>query len=248
MKLFTTLAVFAAAATQVSAHYRWLSLTINGVKTGDWQYVRKSTNDNTPVTSLTSTDLTCNVGGLSGGVTQTATFAAGSTVTFNMDKAIYHHGVINVYMAKAPGAAVNFNGQGNVWFRIAQLSAVTDGGKTITWPADNLTSFTFKVPGTLPAGEYLIRIEHIALHNAAASGPEFFISCAQVKLTGGGAKSPTGLVALPGYYTGKEQGLSLDIYWPVPASYTQPGPVSPVSPLKLWKITNTLLIKAIWVG
>ncbi|QRV90178.1 glycoside hydrolase family 61 protein [Ceratobasidium sp. AG-Ba] len=224
MKFFATLAVIVTTATQVAAHYRWNSLTINGVKTGDWQYVRESTNNNSPVTTISSTDLTCNVGGQSGGTTQTATIPAGSTVTFNLDKAIYHHGVINVYMAKAPATAVSFNGAGNVWFKIAQLSAVTDGGKTITWPADNLTSFTFKIPATLPAGEYLIRIEHIGLHNAASSGPEFFISCAQAKITGTGTKTPSPLVPLPGYYTGKESGLTLDIYWPVPTTYTQPGP------------------------
>ncbi|KAG8694868.1 hypothetical protein FRC09_009539 [Ceratobasidium sp. 395] len=224
MKLFTTLALAATAATQVAAHYRWMSLTINGVKTGDWQYVRQSTNNNSPVAGVGGNEITCNVGGRSGGATQTATIAAGSTVTFNMDKAIYHHGVINVYMAKAPGAAVNYDGSGKNWFKISQLSAVTDGGKTITWPADNLTSYTFKIPATLPAGEYLIRIEHIALHNAASSGPEFFISCAQAKITGTGNKAPTTLVAFPGAYTGKEPGLTLDIYWPVPASYTQPGP------------------------
>ncbi|KAG8747603.1 hypothetical protein FRC10_000145 [Ceratobasidium sp. 414] len=209
MKLFTTLAVVAAVATQVVAHYRWTNLIVNGVKTGDYVNVRQNTNYNSPVTDVSSTDLTCNAGGRSAGATQTATVAAGSTIGFALDQAIYHVGVLNVYMAKAPSTAASFDGSGNVWFKIYQISAVTDGGKTITWPTDNITQVTFKIPSTIPAGEYLVRVEHIALH---------------VKVTGGGSKTPSPLVALPGYYTGQEPGIKINVYYPIPTTYVQPGP------------------------
>ncbi|KAG9119408.1 hypothetical protein FRC07_005573 [Ceratobasidium sp. 392] len=209
MKLFTTLAAVAAAATQVAAHYRWTSLVLNGAKTGDYQYVRQNTNYNSPVTDVSSTDFTCNAGGRSAGATQTATVAAGSTIGFALDQAIYHVGVINVYMAKAPSTAASFDGSGKVWFKVGQLSAVTNGGSSITFPADNQTQFTFKIPSTLPAGEYLARIEHIALH---------------LKVTGGGSKTPSSLVAIPGVYTGQEPGIKINVYYPIPPTYTQPGP------------------------
>lgn len=83
-------------------------------------------------------------------------------------------------MAKAPSTAASFDGSGNVWFKVYQLSAVTDGGSTIKFPSDSkldcqarihnnlfpldISQVTFKIPSTLPAGEYLVRIEHIALH------------------------------------------------------------------------------------
>lgn len=40
-------------------------------------------------------------------------------------------------MAKAPSATdvASWDGSGSVWFKIYQISAVTDGGTTITFPA-----------------------------------------------------------------------------------------------------------------
>ncbi|KAL5635458.1 hypothetical protein ACGC1H_004299 [Rhizoctonia solani] len=169
MKIFVGLALLAATATQVAAHYRFTSLLVNGVNTGAYTNVRQNTNYNSPVTDVSSTDFTCNAGGRTAGSTTTATVPAGSTIGFALDQAIYHSGVINVYMAKAPSTAATFDGSGNVWFKVYQLSAVTDGGSTIKFPADNLTQVTFKVPSTLPAGEYLVRIEHIALHVSPSS-------------------------------------------------------------------------------
>ncbi|KAF8610278.1 hypothetical protein BDV93DRAFT_550115 [Ceratobasidium sp. AG-I] len=225
MKFFASLAIVAAAATQVAAHYRWTSLIANGATSGAYVNVRQNTNYNSPVTDVSSTDFTCNAGGRSAGATTTATVAAGSTIGFALDQAIYHVGVINIYMAKAPSTAASFDGSGNVWFKVYQLSAVTDGGKTIKFPSDNVTQVTFKVPSTLPAGEYLVRIEHIALHSASSyPGAQFYISCAQVKVTGGGSGKPSPLVALPGYYTGQEPGIKINVYYPIPTTYVQPGP------------------------
>ncbi|CAE6516749.1 unnamed protein product [Rhizoctonia solani] len=225
MKVLAGLTLLAATATQVAAHYRFTSLIVNGVNTGAYTNVRQNTNYNSPVTDVSSTDFTCNAGGRTAGSTTTATAPAGSTIGFALDQAIYHPGVINVYMAKAPSTAATFDGSGNVWFKVYQLSAVTDGGSSIKFPADNLSQVTFTIPSTLPAGEYLVRIEHIALHSASAyPGAQFYISCAQVKVTGGGSRTPSSLVALPGYYTGQEPGIKINIYYPIPTTYVQPGP------------------------
>jgi hypothetical protein len=62
------------------------------------------------------------------------TVAAGSTVGFAMDGPIYHDGVINVYMSKAPTTADSYDGSGD-WFKIYEISAVTDGGSSITFPS-----------------------------------------------------------------------------------------------------------------
>ena len=51
---------------------------------------------------------------------------------------------------------------------------------------------------------YLVRIEHIALHAASTfQGAQFYLSCAQVKVTNGGSGTPGPLVAIPGVYTGR---------------------------------------------
>ena len=39
-------------------------------------------------------------------------------------------------MAKAPGDASEFDGSGQVWFKVHEVGAVTDGGKSITWLDD----------------------------------------------------------------------------------------------------------------
>ena len=42
---------------------------------------------------------------------------------------------------------------------------------------------------------------------------QFYLSCAQVKVTGGGNGSPSPLVSIPGVYTGNEPGILINIYY-----------------------------------
>ena len=65
----------------------------------------------------------------------TITVAAGSQMGIMSDGTIYHPGVVNVYMAKAPGDVDSFAGDGSVWFKVYQISAVTNGGQSITFPS-----------------------------------------------------------------------------------------------------------------
>lgn len=90
-------------------------------------------------------------------------------------------------------------------------------------------------------------MEAIALHVAQTyGGAQFYISCGQVQVTGGGSGTPGPLVSIPGVYTGyvsfffalemilrlivwvggQEPGILININWPIPTNYTQPGPVS----------------------
>lgn len=74
----------------------------------------------------------------------------------------------------------------------------------------------FTVPKSTPSGNYLIRMEHVAIHGASTvGGAQFYISCAQVTVTGGGSGSPGPKVSIPGVYTGNEPGLLINIYWPI---------------------------------
>lgn len=46
-------------------------------------------------------------------------------------------------------------------------------------------------------------MENIAIHSASTyGGAQFYISCGQVEVTGGGSGTPGPLVAIPGVYTG----------------------------------------------
>ncbi|CAE6457665.1 unnamed protein product [Rhizoctonia solani] len=85
-------------------------------------------------------------------------------------------------------------------------------------------TFTFKILSNTPAGNYLLRIEHIAVHGASTvGGAQFYISCAQLTITGSDSGSPA-KVSIPGVYTGTEPGLLINIYWPPVTNYTLPGP------------------------
>lgn len=61
-----------------------------------------------------------------------------------------------------------------------------------------------------------IALHQIGLHVAGA--PQFYISCAQIRVTGGGSGNP-GKVSIPGYVSKSDPGLSVNIYYPVPTSY-----------------------------
>ncbi|KAJ6627620.1 glycosyl hydrolase family 61-domain-containing protein [Mycena sp. CBHHK59/15] len=228
MRSFSALLAVAALAAKASGHYIWPSLIVGGANTSEWQYVRETNNwqDLNPLTNVNLTDVRC-YDSTQSGTASTMSVTAGSTVGFTVSgnpANLYHPGVLNVYMAKAPSGTdvAGWDGSGDVWFRIYQITAVTDGGSTITFPATGMSEVTFPIPAETPSGQYLIRIEHIALHVASSyGGAQFYIACSQVDVRGTGTPGP--LVSFPGAYTVRPSP-SIDIYYPIPATYTQPGP------------------------
>lgn len=78
-----------------------------------------------------------------------------------------------------------------------------------------LNSYSFKIPQNVPDGQYLLRIEHIGVHNAANyAGAQFFVACAQIKVTGGGNGTPGPLVSFPGAYSNNDPGIYFNTYYP----------------------------------
>ncbi|KAJ7894814.1 glycoside hydrolase family 61 protein [Mycena leptocephala] len=226
MLSFAALAL-SSLLSHVQAHYTFPSLIVNGVTTPAWTNVRQTNNFNSqaPVLDVTSADFRC-YDSATAGTASTIAVAAGSTLGIAGDQTIYHPGVVNVYMAKAPtGNVSTFTGDGAVWFKVYQITAVTNGGTSITFPAQNLPSVSFTIPKSLPTGQYLVRMEALALHAATTfQGAQWYISCGQISVTGGGSGTPGPLVAIPGVYTGNEPGILINIYYPIPTTYTQPGP------------------------
>ncbi|KAG8833266.1 hypothetical protein FRC17_011041 [Serendipita sp. 399] len=203
MRLFSTIVFAVAVAQQALAHYRFLG--ING--SGEYDYIRLYANhySNGPITNVQSTDIRCNLQAPT--TTGTLTVAAGSTATFSVYTSIGHPGPLLWYMAKAPGTVNGWDGSGNVWFKIGQTGATFSNG-AMSWPSSGLTSVTITIPSSLPSGEYLLRVEHIALHGAgSAGGSQHYISCAQLKVTGGGSGNPGPLVSFPGAYSPQDPGI-----------------------------------------
>jgi hypothetical protein len=84
------------------------------------------------------------------------------------------------------------------------------------------------IPKCLPTGQYLLRIQSLGIHNPWPAGsPQFYISCAQLNVTGGPGsmsvaewKQP---VEIPGIFKQSDSGYTANIYDPTFASYVVPG-------------------------
>jgi hypothetical protein len=75
-----------------------------------------------------------------------------------------------VYMAKCPAGGCNsWDGAGKAWFKIAQTGLVSGTQNSGKWAGDTILDtldWTITVPKDLVAGEYLIRHELLAVHQA----------------------------------------------------------------------------------
>jgi hypothetical protein len=89
--------------------------------------------------------------------------------------------------------------------------------------ADDYTAtYSVTIPSQISAGEYLLRIEQLGIHNPG-SPPQFYLSCAQLKVTGGGSGSPSPTVKIPGHVKSTDSGYTANIYSNF-KSYVGPGP------------------------
>ncbi|KAG8805859.1 hypothetical protein FRC17_005300, partial [Serendipita sp. 399] len=205
MKVLSILAI-ASAFSSASAHYIFTNLN------GNRAAVRQPAN-NSPVTSVTSSAVRCNNGAAA---TDVLTVAAGGSLTFGLDNTFYHLGPAAVYLAKASGSVTSFAGDGAVWFKIAEWGATFN---PFSFKCYNLNALTFTIPRSISAGQYLVRAEQIGLHVAGA--PQWYISCGQISVTGGGSANPS-KVSIPGYVAANDPGLTVNIYNPVPTAYKVP--------------------------
>ncbi|KAH9924283.1 glycoside hydrolase, partial [Epithele typhae] len=77
------------------------------------------------------------------------------------------------------------------------------------------------IPSCVKSGQYLFRAEAISLSSATQyPGAQFFTSCAQIEVTGGGDAEPD-TVSFPGAYTPTDPGIVTNIY--TVQEYTVPG-------------------------
>jgi hypothetical protein len=217
------------------AHYNFESLIVNGEATQPYEYVRRTTNSNSPVEDVTSASIVCNVGGNDADIraaTKTHPVSPGDEVGFDINSELGHPGPLYVYMSRAPDgvAASDYLGDGD-WFKVYALttSAIDPdtGLQWATFPGNQggAQNFTFTLPEDLPPGEYLMRGEHIGLHGAGqVGGAQFYMGCAQLSVSGSGSGSPAPTAKFPGAYSAEDPGILIGIYWPPPQEYISPGP------------------------
>lgn len=118
-----------------------------------------------------------------------------------------------------------------------QFFKIHEGGlyPDMKWATDRMIAasgvWNATIPHDIQPGTYIVRHEILALHfatmhsNAAiygGVGPQFYVSCYNVKVTGSGTATPPG-VTFPGAHQPSDPGLVFDIFMNNP-QYPIPGP------------------------
>ncbi|PPR04279.1 hypothetical protein CVT24_013363 [Panaeolus cyanescens] len=228
---FSRALALGSAVASASAHSTFQQLWIGSVDAGS-SCIRLPFS-NSPVTSVSGSDIACNAAASSNGVCQ---INAGDTLTVEMhaqngdrscrNEAIggQHYGPVTVYMA-AVSDARTASGSSASWFKVSESGLVSNNPDywAVQVLNDNCGHYTFKVPSDIAPGNYLIRAEVIALHVAGSSGgAQFYPACYQVNVSGGGsARPPT--VRFPGAYSASDPGILVNIHQDL-STYKIPGP------------------------
>lgn len=237
---YTTATVAAALMGSASAHTRIYGAWINGEFQGDGRtdYIRSPPN-NDPVKDVTSADIVCNVAGATAAPSFVSA-AAGDDVALEW----YHDNRADDIIASShKGPVITYiseyftdDGSSAAWTKIdeAGYDASTD-----TWAVDDLIAagglWNFTIPSELKAGQYMIRQEIIALHEAdtcyataGSRGAQFYPSCVQFEVTGSGTASPDEAFSFIDSYSCEDPGILFNLYGEFD-SYTIPGPTAEAS-------------------
>ncbi|KAH9485654.1 putative endo-beta-1,4-glucanase D [Psilocybe cubensis] len=215
MKFSAILASALLATQSVSAHYIFKTV-IAGDKSSTAAVRQPQSVE--PFHGITSPDTTCNHN--PSAAQETVEVPAGGKLGFQLSNNMYHQGPVSIYLGKAPGSAADWDGSGQNWFKIAEWGA--SNLNPLQFSSVGMSEFLTSIPENTPPGEYLARIEQIALH-LGTGVPEIFVSCAQIKVTGGGSGTPP-TVSIPGYIQDNDPGVTVDIYNNKGKPYTVPGP------------------------
>ncbi|KAF3356883.1 hypothetical protein VdG1_03441 [Verticillium dahliae VDG1] len=217
MKLLTLLAL----AATVTSHAIFQKVSVNGVDQGQLKGVRAPSSNN-PVQNVNDADFACNKN-IQHKDNNILTVPAGARVgawwghviggpqgSNDPDHPIAasHKGPIMVYLAKVANAA-SASSTGLQWFKVAENGL--SGGK---WAVDTMISnagwYYFDLPTCVAPGDYLMRVELLALHGASVRGEaQFYFECAQIRVTGSGTNTGSNFVSFPGAYSATDPGMSV---------------------------------------
>lgn len=241
MLFSSTFAAVAFLAAEAAAHGAVTSYVIAGKKYDGYQGFSPSNSKNViqrqwpnydPITNVADAKMRCN-GGTSASLAAEA--APGDKVEAIWGQWTHAQGPILVWMYKCSGAFSSCSGDGKGWFKIDE--AGFNGGSGIFldterpsgWEIAKLVGgnkgWTSTIPAGLAPGNYLIRHELIALHQA--NSPQFYPECAQLTITGSGTAQPGDeyKTAIPGYAKQSDSNIKVPINdHSMTQKYVIPGP------------------------
>ncbi|KAK7956778.1 endoglucanase B [Apiospora aurea] len=242
--LFGFLGTLAATA---NGHTIFTTLYVDGQSQGDGTCVRMSTNGahpTDPIAGLGNDNMACGVDG-GKAVAYTCPAGAGSTLTFewrefaNLEQPgsidISHKGPCAVYIRQVGDMATS-TAAGSGWVKIWDEGYDSATGKWCTEKLiDNDGLLSVQIPTNVPTGDYLVRPELLALHEADKGDPQFYVGCAQVAIKGSSSGKldvqADYSVSIPGHVKAGEPSVSFNIYQPK-FPYPIPGP-------KVWNTQST---------
>ncbi|KAG6902352.1 hypothetical protein C0995_001149 [Termitomyces sp. Mi166 len=166
---------------------------------------------NSPVKSVTSPDMRCNVDPYH--ATETVTVSANDTIGFKLSAAIFHQGPAAIYLVERnlPPRQLHRHRPDRTHYYYPRKHPFRTG--SLIYLDDCHCAYS--------SPQYLVRAEQIGLHNPP---PEYYIGCAQVKIVNGGNGNPD-KVSIPGHIDPKDPGVTANIYqYPPLENYTVPGP------------------------
>ncbi|GKT93849.1 endoglucanase II [Colletotrichum tofieldiae] len=211
-------------AASVSGHAIFQKVSVNGVDQGSLKGVRAPSSNN-PIQNVNDGGFACNnniqhkdsnIISIPAGAKVGAWWGhviGGAQGTNDPDHPIAasHKGPIIVYLAKVDNAA-STGTSGLKWFKVAEA-----GLSGSTWAVDTMISnggwHYFTLPSCVAPGDYLLRVELIALHGASVQGEaQFYMECAQIRVTGSGNNAGSNFVSFPGAYAASHPGILVSIY------------------------------------
>ncbi|KAI5807185.1 cellulose-growth-specific protein [Geopyxis carbonaria] len=212
MKFFAAISAAILSLPAVLAHGGVTSYVINGVEYQGFSPYNSPTGQTTiqrqyssydPILSPTDAKMACNTPG-TGPAALNATVAAGSKITAKWKQWTHAEGPVTVYMAKVGNNFASSDGTGAVWFKIDETGLISGTVNKGEWGLGivlKTNEYTSTIPANLAPGNYLIRHELLALHQA--NTPQF---------------------SFPGAWKASDPGVTIDIYSSTATTYTVPGP------------------------
>ncbi|KXX76576.1 Polysaccharide monooxygenase Cel61a [Madurella mycetomatis] len=240
-----------AGAALVAAHGHVSHIIVNGVYYENYDPTTHSYQPNPPTVigwsadqqdngfvepnNFGTSDIICHKAGAPGGGHATVNAGDKISIVWTPEWPESHIGPVIDYLAACNGDCETVNKESLRWFKIDGAGYNSDTG---TWAADDLrangNSWLVQIPSDLSDGNYVLRHEIIALHGASSpNGAQAYPQCINLRVTGGGSNSPSG-VAGTSLYSANDPGILFNPYsgsvnYPVPGPALIAGAVSSIA-------------------
>ena len=238
MLVASLVAVASFLVSQAAAHGGVTSYIIGGTNYVGWspynggnqRTIERPYSSYDPILSATASSISCNNNNQAGPSQLIANVKAGDKITAIWSQWTHMEGPVMVYMARCPSGCATANSAQLDWFKIDHSGLISGSLAKGSWGNGIVLKelkWTSTIPSVLADGEYLIRHELLALHQA--NTPQFYPECAHLSVSGGGGQTPpsSATIKLPGGYSMSHPGIMVDIYSsnaPNVMTYQVPGP------------------------